>query len=50
VVFTSYERWMQRAASGEYEHPKSMLEYMTDLKKIIGQRIEDDPSGDFDII
>jgi hypothetical protein len=49
-VFDIKERWMHRAASGEYEYPKSLLVYMKDLKKTIGQKIEDDPSGGFNII
>ena len=49
-VFAIKERWMHKANTGEYEYPKSMLEYMADLKKTIGRRIEDDPSGQFDII
>lgn len=41
---------MHTAANGEYEYPKSMFEYTADIKKMIAQRIEDDPSGKFDVI
>ena len=32
VVFTSYERWMHSSASGDFEYPKSILEYKADVR------------------
>jgi hypothetical protein len=51
VYFTSYERWMQSSANGDFEYPKSVFEYMADLRTVIEQRlIDDEPPGTFDVI
>jgi hypothetical protein len=50
VVFTSYEKWMHKAANGDFEYPKSIFEYMTDIRQIIAQKIEDDHTRTFDVI
>ena len=50
AVFTSYERWMHSSANGDFEYPKSIIEYISDVRKIIEQAIEDDPTGTFDVI
>ena len=50
VDFTSKERWMHKAANGEFEYPKSIDEYKADIRKDIAQKIEDDRTGTFDVI
>jgi hypothetical protein len=50
VDFTSKERWMHKAASGDFEYPKSIDEYKADIRKDIAQKIEDDRTGTFDVI
>jgi hypothetical protein len=43
VAFTSSEDWMERVA-------KSVSEYMEDVREAIAKKIEDDHTGDFDVI
>ena len=50
AVFTSYERWMHRAANGEFEYAKSIFEYMADVRKAVENKIADDRTGAFDVI
>ena len=32
VIFTSNERWMHSSANGDFEYPKSIDEYMADIR------------------
>jgi hypothetical protein len=50
VYFTSYERWMHYAANGEFEYPKSIDEYIAEVKQSIAKNINDDTTGQFDVI
>jgi hypothetical protein len=50
VVFTSYERWMHRVANGEFEYPKSINEYIAQVKQTIANNIKDDTTGLFNVI
>jgi hypothetical protein len=41
---------MHTGANGEFEYVKSMSEYMADVRQAIAKKIEDDPTGTFDVI
>jgi hypothetical protein len=41
---------MHKAANGDFEYPKSIIEYIADIRNIIAQKIDDDHTGTFDVI
>lgn len=41
---------MHSKANGDYEYPKTMFEYMADLRLVIANEIENDHTGTFNVI
>lgn len=50
VVFTSHERWMHRAKDGEFKYFKPLCEYIKDVRCLVAKKIENDTTGNFDVI
>jgi hypothetical protein len=35
VIFTTYEKWVHKSTTGEFEYHKSIFEYMSEVRNVI---------------